>query len=71
MNRYQSWLRKPLEWKPLVEAFIPKYPRVENSDSRNVQQRRTRYNDEDGDHYALGSDCRIRNWHVTPRFSAK
>jgi DNA (cytosine-5)-methyltransferase 1 len=72
MNRYQSWLRKPLEWKPLVDAFIPKYPRVDNSDSQNAQQRRrTRHDDEEGDHYALGSDCRIRNWHVTPRFSAK
>ncbi|PLW31317.1 hypothetical protein PCASD_13652 [Puccinia coronata f. sp. avenae] len=55
MNRYQVWLRKQLEWKPIVETFIPK-------PSRHASD----HNDE-----SSGLDCRIRNWHVTPRFSPK
>lgn len=65
MNRYQSWLRKPLEWKPLIDTFIPKYPRLALSDGHQAPV------DDPDDDDPSGSGCRVRNWHVTPRFSSK
>jgi len=56
-NRYQIWLRKQLEWKPLVDTFIPK-------ETRHPTHL-------DDDHECLGSNCRVQNWHVTPKFSSK
>ncbi|KNE99405.1 hypothetical protein PSTG_07335 [Puccinia striiformis f. sp. tritici PST-78] len=65
MNRYQLWLRKPLEWTPLVDTFIPKNPRMNGGSMVQSSRHQDHVDDE------TGSDCRIRNWHVTPKFSSK